>query len=59
MSQMESADSVFIYYRPGSYVPAFRRGEGQNGLALATERAALRELTQDAVAKAIEISSAS
>jgi hypothetical protein len=50
-------DPVFIYYRPGSYVPAFRRGESQNGLALATERA-LRELTQDAVAKAIEISSA-
>jgi hypothetical protein len=32
-------DSVFIYYRPGSYVPAFRRRDNQEGGGLATDRA--------------------
>ena len=35
-------DSVFIYYRPGSYVPVFRHRHDQEGGALATDRA-LRE----------------
>src|ERR1700744_4132336 len=51
------SDSVYIYYRPGSYVPVFRRGESQKSLASATERAFRELLSQDAVAKAIEISS--
>src|SRR3984893_9298295 len=32
-------DSVFIYYRPGSYVPAFRRRDNQEGGGFATDRA--------------------
>jgi hypothetical protein len=48
-------DSVFIYYRPGSYVPAFRRRDNQEGGALATDRA-LRELLTDGLfAKALEV----
>src|SRR5271168_5591423 len=36
-------DSIFIYYRTGSYVPAFRRRDKQEGGGLAMDRA-LREL---------------
>src|ERR1700684_1191192 len=36
-------DSIFIYYRPGSYVPAFRSRDEHEGGGLATDRK-LREL---------------
>jgi hypothetical protein len=49
-------DPVFIYYRPGSYGPVFRRGPSQEGFALATERAMKELLTESTIAKAIEIS---
>ena len=49
-------DPVFVYFRPGSYVPVFRRGESQKGIASATERAFRELLESDAVAKAVEIS---
>jgi hypothetical protein len=52
-------DPAFIYYRPGSYVPVFKRAESQKSLAWAAERALREFFTQDAVAKAIEISSGS
>jgi hypothetical protein len=52
-------DPVFIYYRPGSYVPVFRRGEGQKSLVSATEFAFRELLAKGAVANAIEISSGS
>jgi hypothetical protein len=52
-------DSVLIYYRPGSYVPSFRRRDNQEGGALATDRA-LRELLTDGLfAKALEVPSVS
>src|SRR3984957_14142203 len=47
-------DSVFIYYRPGSYVPAFRRHDDQEGGALATDRALKELLTEGLVAKALD-----
>lgn len=47
-------DSVFIYYRPGSYVPAFRRRDDQEGSGLATNRALGDFLTEGLVAKALE-----
>jgi hypothetical protein len=40
-------DSVFIYYRPGSYVPAFQRRDNQEGGGLATARALRELLTED------------
>ena len=46
-------DSVFIYYRPGSYVPAFRRHDNQEGGGLATDRALSELLTEGLVAKAL------
>ena len=52
-------DPVFVYYRPGSYVPVFRRREREKGIASATERAFRELLESDAVAKAVEISSVS
>jgi hypothetical protein len=52
-------DPLFVYYRPGSYVPVFRRRESQKAIASATERAFRELLVSDAVAKAIEISSVS
>jgi hypothetical protein len=52
-------DPVFVFYRPGSYVPVFRRGESQKGIASATERAFRELFMNDGVAKAIEISSVS
>ena len=51
-------DSVFIYYRPGSYVPAFRRRDNQEG-GLATGRALREFLTEGFVAKALEVPSVS
>jgi hypothetical protein len=52
-------DSVFIYYRPGSYVPAFRRRDNQEGGGLATDRALGQLLTEGLVAKALEFPSVS
>lgn len=52
-------DSVFIYYRPGSYVPAFRRRDNQEGSSLATNRALGEFLAEGLVAKVLEIPSAS
>ena len=52
-------DSVFIYYRPGSYVPAFRRRDNQEGSTLATNRALGEFLTEGLVAKVLELPSAS
>jgi hypothetical protein len=52
-------DSVFIYYRPGSYVPAFRRRDKHEGGGLATDRALRELLTEGLVAKTLEIPSVS
>ena len=52
-------DSVFIYYRPGSYVPAFRRRDNEEGGGLATDRALREFLTEGIVAKALEVPSVS
>jgi hypothetical protein len=52
-------DSVFIYYRPGSYVPAFRSRDKHECGCLATDRALREILTGRLVAKALEVPSAS
>ena len=52
-------DSVFIYYRPGSYVPAFRRHDNQEGGGLAMDRALRELLTEGLVAEALEVPSVS
>jgi hypothetical protein len=52
-------DSVFIYYRPGSYVPAFRRRDNQEGSGLATNRALGEFLIEGLFAKALEVPSVS
>jgi hypothetical protein len=52
-------DSIFIYYRLGSYVPAFRRRDNQESGGLATDRALRELLTQGLVAKALEVPSVS
>ena len=52
-------DAVFIYYRPGSYVPAFRRRDKQEGGGLAMDRALRELLTEGLVAKALEVPSVS
>ena len=52
-------DSVFIYYRPGSYVPAFRRRDNQEGSSLATNRALGEFLTEGIFANVLELPSAS
>jgi len=52
-------DSVFIYFRPGSYVPAFRRRDNPEGGGLATDRALRELLTEGLVAKALEVPSVS
>ena len=52
-------DAVFIYYRPGSYVPAFRRRDNQEGSGLATDRVFREFLTEELVAKALEVPSVS
>jgi hypothetical protein len=48
-------DSIFIYYRPGSYVPAFRRRDKQEGGGLAMDRALRELLTEGLVAKTLEV----
>ena len=51
---MGGNDSVFIYSRPGGYVPAFRRRDNQHGCGLAT--IALRQLLAEGlIAKVIEV----
>lgn len=52
-------DTVFIHYRPGSYVPAFRRRDNQEGSGLETNRALREFLTEGLVAKALEVPSIS
>jgi hypothetical protein len=52
-------DSIFIDYRPGSYVPVFRRRDNQEDGGLATDRALRELLTEVLVAKALEIPSVS
>jgi len=52
-------DSIFIYYRPGSYVPAFRRSDKQDGGGLEMDRALRELLTEGLVAKALEVPSVS
>jgi hypothetical protein len=52
-------DSVFIYYRPGSYVPTFGRRDNQEASGLATDRALRELLTEGLVAKALEVPSVS
>jgi hypothetical protein len=52
-------DSVLIYYRPGSYVPAFRRRDNQESGGLAMDRALSELLTDGLVAKALEVPSVS
>src|ERR1700689_519206 len=47
-------DSVFISYRLGSYVPAFRRRDNQESGGLATGRALREFLTEGLIAKAFE-----
>ena len=49
-------DSVFIYYRPGSYVPVFRRRDKREGGDLA-DRALRQLLTEGLVAEALEVPS--
>ena len=43
-------------YRPGSYVPAFRRRDNQEGGGLATDRALRELLTEGLLAKTLEVS---
>jgi hypothetical protein len=52
-------DSVSIYYRPGSYVPLFRRRDNQEGGGLATDLALRELLTEGLVTKALEVPSVS
>jgi len=52
-------DSVFIYYHPGSYAPAFRRRGNQGDGGLATDRALRELLTEGFVTKALEVPSVS
>jgi hypothetical protein len=51
--------SVFIYYRPGSYVPLFRRRDNKEGGGLATDRALTDLLAEGLVAKVLEVPSVS
>ena len=52
-----AGDPVYIYYRPGSYVPVFRRREKQKNVGIVTEHVLKQLLTEGAVAKAIDASS--
>jgi hypothetical protein len=52
-------DLVLIYFRPGSYVPAFRSRDKHEGGDLATDRALRELLTEGLVAKALESPSVS
>jgi hypothetical protein len=52
-------DSIFIYYRPGSYVPAFRSRDKREDGGLATDRALRELLTAGLVAKTLEVASVS
>jgi hypothetical protein len=50
-------DPVFIYYRPGSYVPAFRRHHDQGRSGFGTSRALRDLLTEEILAQALELPS--
>jgi hypothetical protein len=50
--------SLYLY-RPGSYVPLFRRRDNQEGGGLATDLALRELLTEGLVAKALEVPSVS
>ena len=50
-------DSIFIYYRPGSYVPAFRRRDNPEGGGSGTDRQLRDLLTEGLVAKALDVPS--
>ncbi|MGC2103898.1 MAG: hypothetical protein WA647_02255 [Candidatus Acidiferrum sp.] len=52
-------DPIFIYYRPGSYVPAFRSRDKREDGGLATDRALREFLTAGLVAKTLEVPSVS
>src|SRR5258708_2930445 len=52
-------DPVFVYFRPGSYVPAFRRRDKQEGGGLATNRALRALLTDGLFANALGVPSVS
>jgi hypothetical protein len=52
-------DPVFIYYRTGSYVPAFRPQRTEDRRYQATDRALKELLTEGLFAKALEIPSVS
>jgi hypothetical protein len=47
-------DPVFIYYRPGSYVPAFRRQRSLRDDRIATERALGELFTEELSAQALD-----
>src|SRR5260370_15661454 len=51
-------DPVFIYYRPGSYVPAFRAQRSRDRDCKATERALGELLSEGLVAQALDPPSA-
>ncbi len=50
-------DSVFIYYRPGSYVPAFRFGTSREDDRVATDRSLGELFTEGLVAQALAVPS--
>jgi hypothetical protein len=52
-------DSVFIYYRTGSYVPAFQYRDSQEVFGLATDHALKDLLTEGLIAKALNVPSVS
>jgi hypothetical protein len=51
-------DSVFIYYRPGSYVPAFRLRTSRDNDRVATDRPLGELFTEGLVAQALAVPSA-
>ncbi len=50
-------DSVSIYYRPGSYVPAFRSQRSEDRSHVTTHRAFRELLTQGLITQAVDLSS--
>jgi len=49
-------DPLFIYYRTGSYVPAFRPNRIKNGLHVATHRALNQLLAEGLIAQTFDLS---
>jgi hypothetical protein len=52
-------DSVFIYYRPGSYVPAFRRRDRHEGICMTMDSVLKELLTTGWVEKGVDLPSMS